>query len=122
MYSDITLLCKMRDHIVINRTTVKDGAKGPVYGRYMSMKLVPSQVRFDFICMIDSHTLFRQNWDEFTMEMWFGIEPNHDRAVLTHYPWGAEHLEKRINEKNPHSYHICGSIYERMLVREPLTC
>merc|ERR1719295_587874 len=27
---DITLLCKMRDHIVINRTTVKDGAKGPV--------------------------------------------------------------------------------------------
>mmetsp|Transcript_51737 Transcript_51737/g.85698 ORF Transcript_51737/g.85698 Transcript_51737/m.85698 type:complete len:470 (+) Transcript_51737:52-1461(+) len=108
---DISTLCAMRDHIAINRTTIHDGAKGPVYGRYMSMKLLGDK-KTDFICMIDSHTLFRQDWDEFTMQTWFGVEPNHEKAVLTHYPWGAHELEKRIKEKNPHSYHICGSVYE----------
>ena len=107
---DISILCKYRDHIVINRTNIKDGAKGPVYGRYMSMKL--KQYHTDFICMIDSHTLFRKDWDEFTLKMWYGIQPDHYHAVLTHYPWGAEHLQKRIDEKNEYSYHICGSIYE----------
>ena len=113
---DITILCKYMDHIVINRTNIKDGAKGPVYGRYMSMKL--KQKDTDFICMIDSHTLFRNDWDEFTIKMWYDIEPDHQHAVLTHYPWGAEHLQKRIDEKNQYSYHICGSIYEGMYIND----
>ena len=102
----------MKDNIIINRTTITDGAKGPVYGRHMSMKLLGNEIQPTFICMIDSHTLFRQEWDEFTMQMWYSIEPDHEHAVITHYPWGAEHLQKRIDEKNEYSYHICGSIYE----------
>mmetsp|Transcript_42705 Transcript_42705/g.68548 ORF Transcript_42705/g.68548 Transcript_42705/m.68548 type:complete len:475 (+) Transcript_42705:29-1453(+) len=108
---DITTLCMMREHIAINRTNIALGAKGPVYGRYMSMKLLGTK-QTDFICMIDSHTLFRDNWDDYTIQMWFGIEPDYRHAVLTHYPWGAEHLEKRTKEGNEYSYHICGSVYE----------
>ena len=110
---DITILCSMRDHIAINRTNIHDGAKGPVYGRYMSMKLLGKPT--DFICMIDSHTLFRQDWDEFTIHLWYSIQPDHQHSVLTHYPWGAEHLSQRIQEKNEYSYHICGSIYEGII-------
>eukprot|EP01084_Bolivina_argentea_P139362 245180_1 len=110
---DISILCTMKNNIIINRTNIIDGAKGPVYGRYMSMKLVSSHnINFDFICMIDSHTLFRFEWDDFTMSMWYSIEPDHIHAVITHYPWGAEHLNKRIDEENEYSYHICGSVYE----------
>ena len=105
----------MRDRIVINRTNIAEGAKGPVYGRFMSMKLM--ETKTDFICMIDSHTLFREEWDDFTLRMWLSIQPDHEHAVLSHYPWGAENLQKRIDEKNEFSYHICGSIYEGMYTR-----
>jgi len=109
---DISILCSVKDNIMINRTTINDGAKGPVYGRHMAMKLMKKQIPIQFICMIDSHTLFRKEWDEFTLKMWYSIEPDHEHAVITHYPWGALELQKRIDEKNENSYHLCGSVYE----------
>eukprot|EP01084_Bolivina_argentea_P139359 245172_1 len=108
---NITTLCKMKDNIVINRTTVHEGAKGCHYGRHMCMKL--QQEESDFIVLVDSHSIFRKHWDEFVMKMWYTIELNREYAVITHYPLGAKLFKYRMKKQLQHpllySYHICGS-------------
>ena len=116
--TNIELACKYfkKGHIKINRTTVLDGAKGPVYGRYMSMKLYSNQ---KYIIMMDSHTLFREHWDLYLLSWYNNIDSDkRDYAVITHYPWGAESLERRTDKNSkkyryePYSYHICGTFIE----------
>eukprot|EP01084_Bolivina_argentea_P139360 245175_1 len=104
---DITTLCAMKDNILINRTTVAEGAKGCHYGRHMTMKLQEQET--DFVVFVDSHSVFRKHWDAYVMKMWYTIEPNREYAVITHYPCGAENMHRRIKEKDAYSYHICGS-------------
>jgi len=106
-------VCQYLNNIRINRTDLS-GAMGPVYARYMADSLY--REHRDFIMIMDSHTMFRQNWDTYLVEMWQSIE--NERAIITHYPWGAEHLERRSKCfddpgcDDKWSYHVCGSYFE----------
>ena len=96
------------------------GARGPVYGRHMADRLYGNTYR-DFIMIMDSHTMFRDDWDTYMIKMWQSIDNEH--AIITHYPWGSEHLERRFKcFDNPecddkYSYHICGSYFEVIITQ-----
>jgi len=107
------LACQHLDQIVINRTTLA-GAMGPVFARHMADSLYKEDR--DYVMILDSHTVFREEWDNFLIDLWKST--SNEYAIVTHYPWGAEHLEKRVKcFKNSQcndrwSYHVCGSYFE----------
>jgi len=107
-------LCSRKEQISIKRVSTQ-GAMGPVYARYMADQLY-SEPR-DFIIMMDSHLVFRTNWDTEVIKMWKRIK--NEYAIITHYPWEADDLESRANCQDDPSclswtYHVCGSIFEAM--------
>eukprot|EP00494_Astrolonche_serrata_P027072 UN27335 len=110
---DSPKVCHHLDHIEIERIDLT-GAMGPVYARYKADSLYSSHKHY--IMILDSHTVFRPNWDTVLIDLWKSIE--NEYAIVTHYPWGAEHLERRTkcfddpNCDDKWSYHVCGSYFE----------
>ena len=114
-------LCHRIWQINIIRVT-ESQAYGPTHGRYNADKLYNNET---FYMIIDSHTWFRQNWDDIILQLWYSIE--NDYACITHYPkpWDSMKRDMINWKKHPNgdssilSYHICGSIYESSINKMP---
>jgi hypothetical protein len=70
-------------------------AKGPTWARYLCATLFNNE---DYFFQIDSHTLFRKDWDEILINMIHEIKENtkSENVVLSHYP---PSYEEHSNEK-----------------------
>jgi len=84
-------------------------AKGPTWARYLCATLFNNE---DYFFQIDSHILFRQNWDEILINMLQEIKDNTDskNIVISHYP--PSYSDHNNKKKENHSVDtICQSFF-----------
>jgi hypothetical protein len=84
-------------------------AKGPTWARYLCATLYNNE---DYFMQIDSHTLFRKDWDEILINMIndFKKNTNTENIVLSHYP--PSYTDYDNKEKEMHVVDtICQSFF-----------
>lgn len=86
-----------------------DQAKGPTYARYLCSTLYNNE---DFFLQIDSHTLFRENWDTILINMLKSLEKiDYDNIILSTYP---PSIEQYATHENYHKKYVT-KIYSHKL-------
>jgi hypothetical protein len=73
-------------------------AKGPTYARYICASLYKGE---DFFLMIDSHSLFAQDWDTHLLQMMQDLNSaGHHKVILSHYPPRLEDYQSQVDSKS----------------------
>ena len=86
-------LDKYKDNIKEKKLTYRE-ALGPQYARYECSHLWDGE---EYFLMIDSHLLFRENWDEIIKNMYKKLPT--DKGILTGYP-PAHEDKNAFNDKS----------------------
>lgn len=81
-------------HVRMVRLEEKD-ALGPYFSRFLNSRLYRAE---SYFMQIDSHTNFRQDWDE-TMVSQIRRTPNYPRAIISNYPPSGTAEDKYVWEK-----------------------
>lgn len=73
-------------------------AKGPTYARYICASLYKGE---DYFMMIDSHSLFTQDWDSHLLQMMKDLkDAGHLKVILSHYPPRLEDYQSQVDSKS----------------------
>ncbi|CBH09371.1 hypothetical protein, conserved [Trypanosoma brucei gambiense DAL972] len=99
VFSDV--LCFPMDNIRL-RHIAPDAARGPTYGRYMTMLLYRGE---DYVLILDSHTRFVYGWDSRVVAMHMYLR--HPRIVLSHYPEGFEKELSNFTYERTTTVYLC---------------
>lgn len=94
------------EHIRIRKIPAA-AAKGPTFGRFMTMLLYRGE---DFILVIDSHHRFVPHWD--VMALYFFSHYNDRRTVLSHYP---EAYEASMELERDSTSYLCNASFSSQL-------
>ena len=74
-------------------------AKGPTWARFICASLYKNE---DFFMMIDSHSLFSQDWDIQLISMFESLQKNtnHSKMIISHYPPKLEDYQSEVDPKS----------------------
>jgi len=73
-------------------------AKGPTYARFICASMYKNE---DFFMMIDSHSLFSQDWDIHLFNMYNSLlKAGHKKIIISHYPPKLEDYQSEVDPKS----------------------
>lgn len=100
-FPDLELLCnKYKAELVYIKINYKH-ARGTVHARKISQMFL--EEFYDYYLQVDSHTLFKQNWDSLLIDQYEKSKLHFGKIIFSTYPWAYKYENNKAVLKNQQS-------------------